>query len=407
MFSYLTAKAHERPSTIIVVAPVMLLLGCEPSAATLRDITSNMRSGDLSGLLCLLRASTDAATSHFALARADLPDIRGTVSLGGDTYALINDVPFSSSGESFTSEFQLSEVVSITLSFEPEKASPVVAPNAVIADDGTLDHAATPDDQDSAGTIFPLLDGVAFGHSVTWRRGTPLATESITATTHPHVFTPIAGLEPGAQKPEVAPSVAPTIDVSAEEAPVAPEELKVPVIPEAQAGAEALAPSGIIETAGADEPLAAPSLFDQLFEHTQFHDVEAAAVRTLPGETGTTEMKSSHHFVLVLPDGSVEPLDSSLLLGRKPTRQNDSDMQGARLVKVTDRAKRLSRTHARVEARTDEVIVTDLGSVNGTLIVSAAGDQVALTPHIAYAIQPGDELFLSESIRLTVEVAPL
>jgi hypothetical protein len=68
---------------------------------------------------------------------------------------------------------------------------------------------------------------------------------------------------------------------------------------------------------------------------------------------------------LVLPDGSREPLDAVVLVGRAPSVPADAPK--SRLVRLEGDGD-ISRNHARVALEGDTVVVTDLGSRNGTIV---------------------------------------
>lgn|GEM_PF-4727433 len=68
---------------------------------------------------------------------------------------------------------------------------------------------------------------------------------------------------------------------------------------------------------------------------------------------------------LELPDGSREPLDAVVLVGRAPAAP--ADAPGSRLVRIAGDGD-ISRNHARVAVEGGTVVVTDLGSRNGTTV---------------------------------------
>jgi len=135
-------------------------------------------------------------------------------------------------------------------------------------------------------------------------------------------------------------------------------------------------------------------LFDHLFEHTQFHDVEAAAVRA------TTEEPFA--FSLTMPDGNKQVIDRPVLIGRGPEAPRDADLSQLHLMKLGDRESGVSRTHARIDPLPDGVKVTDLGSTNGTAIAHPSGEVTTLTPHQPGKAKAGDQILLSKSITVAV-----
>lgn len=68
---------------------------------------------------------------------------------------------------------------------------------------------------------------------------------------------------------------------------------------------------------------------------------------------------------LELPGGSREPLDGVVLIGRAPSAP--ADAPASRLVRLEGDGD-ISRNHARVEVEGGTVVVTDLGSRNGTTV---------------------------------------
>lgn len=94
--------------------------------------------------------------------------------------------------------------------------------------------------------------------------------------------------------------------------------------------------------------------------------------------------------VLVLDDGSVFQLDTDYVVGREPGL--DASVAGgqSRPLRVADDSGIVSRVHARVQLDGWRVIVTDLGSANGTKVrfPNDAGEQ-ALMPNVPVALASG------------------
>jgi len=94
--------------------------------------------------------------------------------------------------------------------------------------------------------------------------------------------------------------------------------------------------------------------------------------------------------MLVLDDGAVFQLDRDYVIGRDPALDASVAVGKARPLRATDDAGTVSRTHARIQLDGWLVLVTDLGSTNGTRIrlPGQAADQ-ALTPRVPAALVPG------------------
>lgn len=94
--------------------------------------------------------------------------------------------------------------------------------------------------------------------------------------------------------------------------------------------------------------------------------------------------------MLVLDDGAVFQLDHDYVIGRDPALDASVAVGKARPLRATDDAGTVSRIHARIQLEGWLVLVTDLGSTNGTRIrlPGRAADQ-ALTPRVPTALLPG------------------
>jgi len=99
--------------------------------------------------------------------------------------------------------------------------------------------------------------------------------------------------------------------------------------------------------------------------------------------------------VLVLDEGAVFQLDADYVIGREPTLDAAVASGEARPLRVTDNAGIVSRVHARIQLNGWQVMVTDLGSVNGTRfrLPDQDADQ-ALTPRVPAVLLPGSQVDL-------------
>lgn len=104
---------------------------------------------------------------------------------------------------------------------------------------------------------------------------------------------------------------------------------------------------------------------------------------------------------MVMEDGRVIPLDRAVVVGRRPTQPPGKPVH---LVTVEDTTRTLSKSHIRVDADEDSPFVTDLGSTNGSGLVTATG-QVDLHAHQPRRIPAGQVVKFGEH-RFTVEKTP-
>jgi hypothetical protein len=101
---------------------------------------------------------------------------------------------------------------------------------------------------------------------------------------------------------------------------------------------------------------------------------------------------------LELMDGTERAVEGPVLIGRDPVPSATDGT--AALLPVADAGKSVSKTHALLEPRGDELLVTDLGSTNGTTIVrDGTRAAVASTERLA----DGDVLMVGNvEIRVTL-----
>jgi hypothetical protein len=90
-----------------------------------------------------------------------------------------------------------------------------------------------------------------------------------------------------------------------------------------------------------------------------------------------------------LPDGGECRLDAVYHLGRRPRPPRISAGPPPRLVPVPSRTNTVSGTHLEIRQEGDSVVVTDLGSTNGTVVIPPRGRKRRLGPGQSLAVAPG------------------
>ena len=81
---------------------------------------------------------------------------------------------------------------------------------------------------------------------------------------------------------------------------------------------------------------------------------------------------------LRMPDGALEPIGHELVLGRAPSVSKVSGGRLPRLVTIGHGDPDISRSHVRLALEGGTVVVTDLHSRNGTLVVAPGKPPVKL-----------------------------
>lgn len=108
---------------------------------------------------------------------------------------------------------------------------------------------------------------------------------------------------------------------------------------------------------------------------------------------------------LVLPTGDPVPLDSDLVLGRDPQVPDGVTPPLPRLVVLNDPRFEVSGQHATVTLNFWDVCLTDLGSTNGTEVVTPDGRRQRLAPDSPVTIAPGTRIILAEVFEMTFEAS--
>ena len=116
---------------------------------------------------------------------------------------------------------------------------------------------------------------------------------------------------------------------------------------------------------------------------------------------GTSE-PADPRIVLALSTGSKESLDQPILVGRSPSVSKVPGAKMPRLVTVGGADQDISRNHATIALEGGTVVVTDLHSRNGTLIVLPGKDPQKLRAGEPTAVLVGTVVDLGGGITLTI-----
>jgi FHA domain len=107
--------------------------------------------------------------------------------------------------------------------------------------------------------------------------------------------------------------------------------------------------------------------------------------------------------VLRASDGSTAELDRPVLIGRAPSADR-SDSRSPRLMTVPSPNHDISRTHLEVAAENWQIVVTDLNSTNGTVLIrpGAVGRQ-QLAPGEPVTVQLGSVMELGDGVTVLID----
>lgn len=109
---------------------------------------------------------------------------------------------------------------------------------------------------------------------------------------------------------------------------------------------------------------------------------------------------------LRLSTGDVVTLDRGVILGRSPEAPGGNKPDRPHVVKLASPENDISRTHVEVRLDGWHVLVTDLGSTNGTVVTLPGEPPLRLRAHDPLAIEPGTLVSLADEITFTYEIAP-
>jgi hypothetical protein len=318
----------------------------------------------------------------------------------------------------------------------------------------------------TAGEGLPLTDGIVLGAGVSWTAAEAAAEEAEAVEPEggsrgQRDTGPVelgAAAETRAETESRAEAEAPTKTVAPAET-AAPTET-VAVVPESTLTGVTV--TGFADETAADAPAAEADTtgYDHLFGATMMRSVEEAAVRPeaegeaparidLPtfitdsfpagapasgGATGGATGTAGDHdgmtvfsgdlpprasrpsaepvaaplparptFSVLLSDGRREPLSAPVVVGRAPSVSAVPSLAGARPVTLTSAEDDISRSHVAVAVEGDSVVVTDLHSRNGTLIVLPGKSPQKLRAGEPTTVVVGTLIDLGSGATLTVD----
>jgi resuscitation-promoting factor RpfA len=104
-----------------------------------------------------------------------------------------------------------------------------------------------------------------------------------------------------------------------------------------------------------------------------------------------------------LSSGLVVSLNRPVLLGRAPQVSRVSNREMPRLITVASPRQDISRTHAEVRMDGEDVLVTDLRSTNGVLLLRQGHGPQRLHPGEPTVVEPGVSVDLGEGVTFVVE----
>lgn len=107
--------------------------------------------------------------------------------------------------------------------------------------------------------------------------------------------------------------------------------------------------------------------------------------------------------ILIPSSGGRVEVDRPILVGRSPSASRVSGDLLPRLLTVPSPSHDISRTHLQVAPGDGQVVLTDLNSTNGTILIKTDGEQVMLEPSSPLAVDFGSVVDLGDGVTIRVD----
>lgn len=107
-------------------------------------------------------------------------------------------------------------------------------------------------------------------------------------------------------------------------------------------------------------------------------------------------------------DGEEQELEAPVLIGRNPTRSAvPGNAAPTRLVAVASPTLAVSATHLELRREGGAVVVTDVRSTNGSIVVSPRGERTRLRPGQSFVVAPGSAVHIGDDTIVTISAATI
>lgn len=136
---------------------------------------------------------------------------------------------------------------------------------------------------------------------------------------------------------------------------------------------------------------------------TEDESAKTIFASNLPGLPVTPQAQRPVLGVLLPSSGGRIEVDRPVVIGRSPAANRVSGDQLPRLLTVPSPSHDISRTHVQVAPENGRMVVTDLNSTNGTVLVAPDGRRTDLRPGIAVPIDAGSLIDLGDGITIAVD----
>lgn len=159
--------------------------------------------------------------------------------------------------------------------------------------------------------------------------------------------------------------------------------------------------------AGATVPVgSSPETMAEPFEFDEEEDGRTLLAPSLPGAPQLPPPAAPRRVVVAVlspSSGGRVDVDRPILVGRSPSASRVSGDQLPRLLTVPSPSHDISRTHLQVVPGDGQVVLTDLNSTNGTVLIGPDGRQVTLEPSSPMTVDIGSVIDLGDGVTIRVD----
>ena len=176
------------------------------------------------------------------------------------------------------------------------------------------------------------------------------------------------------------------------------------------------APSSASESAPSVEPVDDATVVSQPPAFAGDHDGETIAVADIrsarrgdPAVFESTEIVPARRIArgrIRISDGQVVELDTTVIVGRRPRSPRSSGDALPTLIAVDSPEQDISRNHVEIRAEGEHVLVVDLDTTNGSVLLRGGSDPVRLHPSEPTMVVSGDVLDIGDGVTIAFEDLP-
>lgn len=189
----------------------------------------------------------------------------------------------------------------------------------------------------------------------------------------------------------------------------APQDLEAAVVPQL-ARDPAVVPAQAVESSSedssADRDLGDSAILAVLCPNGHASPPSATSCRVCGGPVAAQGPQFVAYPILAVlraSDGTSAQLDRPILIGRAPSTDR-SNNRASRLMTVPSPNHDISRTHLEVAPDDWQIVVTDLNSTNGTILVRpGGGDRQQLAPGEPVPVQVGSVIELGDGVSVLID----